>query len=781
MLSRFPHTFDYTRLLAQQSLDPCSLMNRKSHTTIHFTVLACVAALSHDGAAYSRDLPAEQPSFRHDVMAVLSRAGCNMGTCHGNANGKGGLKLSLRGQDPTADYVTLTRQLGSRRVSIVDPDSSLLLRKPTMSMPHQGGRRFDSNSLEYRILRNWIADGMPRDAKDSPHVTSLAASPNHATLYAPETSVQLGVTASFSDGSERDVSKLVVYHSSSLFVSVGENGVASAERACQTIVTARYLDHQIPIRLEFVPDNPNFVSAAPRPANFIDEAVFTQLKRLRINPSGICDDTTFLRRVYLDVTGLLPTVEQAQTFVSSSEPDKRARLIDELLASPEFNDMQALRWADLLRVEEKTLDTKGVAVFHAWIRNSFVKEKPLNEFARELLEARGSTYKVPATNLYRSLRTPETRGEVTAQLFLGVRLQCAKCHNHPFDRWTQEDYYGWSNYFARIDYKIIENKRRDKFDKHEFAGEQIVLLKNEGDVKNAATGQAAGLRFLSASGDASAISEPGKDAKLDRLQQVARWMSSATNERFAATQANRIWYQITGRGIVDPVDDFRSTNPPVNPELLDALQAEFVRGGFRLRPLMRHILNSQTYQLSSAPNETNRANAHLFARVEPSRLTAEQTLDAVSQVLGVAVKFGDQKPGTKAVQLAGVRNGGHRYSPPEIGDRFLALFGKPSRQLSCECERAGETTLAQTLELCGGDLIDQLLRDDTGRIGKSIGRNDSDEQIVDDLYWSALSRAPSEDESAAALVHIRNQPNRRPGLEDVAWALLNSNDFLLRR
>lgn len=701
-----------------------------------------------------------------------------MGTCHGNANGKGGLKLSLRGQDTDADFDTLTRQLGSRRASIVDPDASLLLLKPTMSVPHQGGRRFKSDSPEYRILRNWIAAGMPRDPINAPRLRNLAASPNHATLYAPETSVQLSVTAEFGDGSKRDITNLAVYDSSSLFVSVDPDGVATSERAGQTIVTARYLNLQIPIRLEFVPHRPDFVSSAPRPTSVIDEAVFTQLQRLRINPSEVCEDTTFLRRVYLDVTGLLPSVEKAQKFASSRESDKRIKLIDELLASPEFNDMQALRWADLLRVEEKTLDKNGVTVFHAWIRDSFAKEKPLNEFAKELLEARGSTYKVPATNLYRTLRTPETRGEATAQLFLGVRLQCAKCHNHPFDRWTQEDYYGWSNYFARIDYKIVENKRRDKFDKHEFAGEQIVLLKDEGDVKNPATGKSAGLRFLSGTTDAA---ESGEDTKLDRLQQIASWMSARTNERFAATQANRIWYQLVGRGVVDPVDDFRSTNPPVNPELLDALQREFVRGGFRVRPLMRLILNSTTYQLSSTPNDTNKENAHLFARVEPNRLTAEQTLDALSQVLRVPVKFGDQKLGTKAVQLAGVRNGGHRFSPPEIGDRFLALFGKPGRQLSCECERAGETTLAQTLELCSGDLIDQMLRNDTGMIAKSLKRNESDEQIINTLYWSALSRAASKVESAAALAHVRNRSDRRQGLEDVAWAILNSNDFLLRR
>jgi hypothetical protein len=726
--------------------------------------------------AFALDAESKTPSFRNEVMAVLSRAGCNMGTCHGNANGKGGFKLSLRGQSPDADFETLTRELGSRRVSRVDPISSLLLRKPTMAVPHQGGRRFDEKSREYRILRDWIAAGMPGDRDDIPNLTGLTATPEHSTIYEPEKLQRLGVTAIFSDGSSRDVSHLVVFESSALFVNVNAEGVATAEHSGQTVVTARYLDRQIPIRLEFVPDRPGFEFAAPAPASFIDEAVFAQLKRLRVNPSEVCSDSVFVRRVFLDVTGLLPPPNKAREFVASTNPQKRARLIDGLLASPGFNDMMALRWADLLKVEEKSLDKKGVAVFHKWIRDSFVKEKPLNQFAKELLEARGSTYKVPQTNLYRTLRDPSARGEATAQLFLGIRLQCARCHNHPFDHWTQDDYYGWSNYFARVDYKIIENKRRDKFDKHEFVGEQIVQVKKDGDVTNPGNGKPASLRFLGeVSGEDSAT-----NLKPDRLQQVAAWMSAPENSRFAATQANRIWFQLMGRGIVDPVDDFRSTNPPSNPELLDALTRHFVESGFQVRPLMRTILNSKTYQSSSTPNETNQGEAHLFARVEPRRLTAEQTLDAITQVIGVPAEFGDHKLGTKAVQLAGVRNATHRFAERKIGDDFLTLFGKPGRQLTCECERTDETTLAQTFELCGGNLIDQLLQSPGGRIAVAMKQGDSDEQIITELYWAALSRGLTPNETSVALKFVRSNPNRRKALEDVLWALLNSNELLLR-
>ncbi|MDA1013585.1 MAG: DUF1549 and DUF1553 domain-containing protein [Planctomycetota bacterium] len=727
-------------------------------------------------AARSAAVGDDSPSFRGEVMAVLSRAACNAGTCHGNAHGKGGLKLSLRGQDPDADFRTLTRQLGGRRANALQPTASLLLLKPTMSVPHQGGRRFGIDSHEYQRLKSWIAAGMPDDSPHAPRVVGISAQPSHATVHAPKNSVAVKVEARFSDGTRRDVTELAVFDSSALFVSINSSGVATAGNSGRTTITVRYLNHQIPVRLEFVPHRVDFSFRPPAAENFVDRAVFQQLQRLRVNPSPVCDDTTFLRRAHLDLTGLSPTAKQAREFVASSNPDKRAKLVDELLASDEFNDMQALRWADLLRVEVKTLDETGVRVFHSWIRESFAKRKPLNLFAKELIEARGSTYKVPATNLYRTLRNPESRAESTAQLFLGIRLQCAKCHNHPFDRWTQDDYYDWSNFFARIDYKIVENKRADKFDKHEFNGEQIVLIKDQGDVKNPRTGKLAGLRFLGA----SAVDTATKDKKQDRLQRLASWIGSATNQRFAATQANRIWFQLMGRGVVDPVDDFRTTNPPGNPELLDSLTQEFIEHKFDVRHLMRVIMNSQTYQLASTPNETNQHEDGLFARCMPRRLSAEQTLDAVAGVLGAPVAFGGQPRGIKAVQLAGVRNGGHRYSPPEIGDKFLTLFGKPGRLLTCECERSEETTLAQTFELVSGQLIDELLRGSTGLITNAL-KGVEDRVFLNEFYWSALSRAPSKVEVEAAVSHIRGQSNRRRGLEDVAWAVLNSNEFLIRR
>jgi len=718
-------------------------------------------------------------------MAVLARSGCSLGTCHGNQNGKGGLKLSLRGQDPDIDFVTLTRQLASRRVNVMIPDDSLLLRKPSMRVPHEGGRRFSQDSAEYQILRDWIAADMPADAATAPRLVRLDVTPTAVTLLEPQRSTPLKATATFLDGSERDVTTLAVLESSDPAVRISADGTITfgeSRSSRQTSVTVRYLNQQATARIEFVPARPGFEFAAPAAANNIDSFVFAQLKRLQINPSPVCDDTTFLRRIYLDVTGRLPTVQQAHEFLDSTDANKRSTLIDRLLASPEFVDFQTLRWADLLRVEVKTLDTKGVEVFYHWIYDSVATDKPLNQFAAEIIAARGSTYTEPPSNFYRALRTPEERAESAAQVFLGVRLQCAKCHNHPFDHWTQDDYYGWTNFFARVEYKIIENKRRDENDKHEFDGEQIVFMKEEGNVKNPTTGKTAGLRYLG-DGDNSALDDSSApvDKSADRLQMLAKWLKSTDNRRFAATQANRIWFQLLGQGIVDPIDDFRSTNPASNPELLDAITNELVSNGYHVRELMRLILNSHTYQLSSEPNDTNLDDATSFSHAIPHRLTAEQTIDAISQVLDVSAKFGGYPDDTRAVQLAGVRNGGHRYSRPEVGDRFLALFGKPSRLLTCECERTGETTLAQTMEMVSGELITELLNDRENRVAASVQSNETAAQFIDNFWWTAFSRSPTTAESTAMLEHVANRRDAKAALQDIAWSVLNSNEFLLRR
>ncbi len=717
---------------------------------------------------------ADDVSFRNEVMAVLSKAGCNAGVCHGNKFGKGGFKLSLRGQNPALDFDALSRDMSGRRANPLEPESSLILQKSMMQLAHEGGRRFAADSPEYEILRRWIAAGMPKDGAQTARLRKIEVTPTEKVVVAPDRHVQLQVKATFSDGSQRDLTRLAVYDTAQPIVEVDVDGVVRRLAFGETTVTVRYLDQQVPARLAFIPARPNFVWNGPKAANFVDEHVFAKLRSLRINPSPIADDSVFVRRAYLDLLGLLPTAGEARQFVTDQRPDKRARLIDDLLHRPEFADFWALKWADLLRNEEKALDRKGVHNFHRWIRRGIEHGKPLDRFVAELIASRGSTYTTPPANYYRAMRDPFTRAESTAQLFLGVRLQCAKCHNHPFDRWTQDDYYSWANLFARVQYRILENNRRDRIDKNEFDGEQIVYMAESGEVNHIVAGKPSPPRFLGEDPDRF---EP----QLDRLQQLAQWLTRPDNEQFARAQVNRIWSQMMGRGIVDPVDDFRSTNPPSHPQLLDALARDFVDQGFNLRGLIRTIMNSRTYQLSSAPNETNRDDETNYSHPIARRLSAEQMLDALSRITDIPIDYNGYPLGMRAGQLPGVRAIRPRDKRPTPGDQFLVLFGKPARLQTCQCERSEETTLGQTFQMISGPLVNQLLTRPGNRLDQLLLSGKPETAIIDELYWTALSRPPVAAELSAALNHLNSAARRRAALEDIAWALLNAHEFLLRR
>ncbi|MBW3599786.1 MAG: DUF1549 and DUF1553 domain-containing protein, partial [Planctomycetes bacterium] len=490
----------------------------------------------------SRPAPADEPSFSVHVMAVLSKAGCNMGTCHGNASGKGGFKLSLRGEDPAFDYDALTRDLAARRIDRLTPEESLILRKPTGKLAHEGGVRFQPDWPEYETLRDWIAAGAPGPRDNEPRAVALEVTPSEQVVPAPEDAAPLRVTAVMSNGERRDVTRMAVYEPSNLAVEVDRDGLVRRIDFSETTVIARFLHLQAPAWIAFVPERPDFTWKAPPPANRIDELIFAKMRSLRIRPSPICDDHIFLRRAFFDLLGVPPTVEEAKAFLADDAPHKREVLIDRLLARPEFAEHWALKWSDVLRNEEKVLDQKGVAAYHGWIRDSIARGKPMDQFVRELVTARGSTYENPPANYYRANRDAFTRAETTARLFLGVRLQCARCHNHPFDRWTQDDYYSWAALFSRIDYKIVENKRRDDLDKHEFVGEQIVLIKEEGEVENPRTGQTAAPKLLGAE-------TPKLAAEDDRLAPLGEWLASPDNRLFAQVQANFVWYHLMGRGL----------------------------------------------------------------------------------------------------------------------------------------------------------------------------------------------------------------------------------------
>lgn len=711
-------------------------------------------------------------SFAHDVMAVLSKAGCNMGACHGNQNGKGGFKLSLRGEDPHFDWLALTRDQHGRRINLVDPESSLLLQKPSQQVAHEGGRRFAIDSLEYGILRNWIAGGAVWDASTAPELLSLEATPAEQIVTGQDENVQLSVIARFADGSLRDVTRLAVYEPSSNLLSVDPDGVITRERFGEATVLVRFLTQQQPVRIAFVPEGP-YAWEGPSEANQVDALVFAKLRSLHLQPAGVCDDATFLRRAFVDALGILPTADEARRFAADDRPDKRARWIDELLERPEFAKHWALKWCDLLHGEEKTLDRKGVQALHHWLERSLARGKPLDELARDVLSARGSTYENPPANFYRASRDKLARAESIAQVFLGVRLQCARCHNHPFDRWTQDDYYQWAAVFSGIDYKIVDNRRKDTNDKHEFDGEQIVFSRPRSKLENPRTGKNAKPRLLGC--DETLDGRPD-----DSLEQAADWIAGGDNPFFAAAQANRIWYHLAARGIVEPVDDFRATNPASNPALLDMLAGELVESRYDLRHLVRMIMNSHTYQLECGDEQENETAAANFAQAAVRRLPAETLLDAICQVLDTPARFNGYPVGIRAGELPGVQAVRPRDKRVSDGDRFLTLFGKPPRLLTCECERMQETTLGQTFQLLSGSLINDLLTEPDNRLGQWLSAAMTPDDLVDELYWTALGRAPTDAERQAILPRFEAAADRRALLEDVAWSLLTSREFLLR-
>jgi hypothetical protein len=717
---------------------------------------------------------AEPVRFRNDVMAVLSKAGCNQGSCHGNQNGKGGFKLSLRGQDPEFDLASLTRDNLGRRTNPERPADSLVLRKATATIPHEGGQRFPVGSPEYHLLLDWITAGGTSDPPDTATLRQLDVTPAAQVIPEPTDRVQLQVRATFTDGSVRDVTRLAVFETSNSVASVTSGGEVRRQQLGETAILVRYLDRQTAVPLAFIPARPDFVWPDLPEANYIDHHVYAKLRSLRMLPSGLCSDGVFLRRCYLDTLGVLPTVAEARRFLEDPQPDKRTRLIDELLQRPEFADFWALKWSDLLRNEEKVLDRKGVQAFHAWIRASIADGRPLNEFARELLGARGSSYSEPAANFYRALRDPQARAEAVAQVFLGVRLQCARCHNHPFDRWTQDDYHSLAAFFARVQYRIVENRRRDKFDKHEFDGEQIVFQTREGEVTHPRTGTVMRPRFLGAP-------TPDFPAEADRLQALADWVARPDNLLFARAQANRVWYHLLGRGIVEPNDDFRASNPPVNAPLLEALAGDFAAHQFDLRHLVRTILQSRTYQFSAVPNDTNRDDEANFAHALVRPLQAEQLVDALSQVTGVPVSFTGYPQGLRAGQLPGLHAGEGRGQRPTEGERFLASFGKPERLLNCECERADDTTLGQAFQLITGEMLNQMLRQPDNRLGRLLAAQRSEEEILEELYLSALCRWPTPAERSKGVAYLQRAKDRRSALEDLAWGLVNAKEFLLRQ
>jgi len=737
-------------------------------------------------------------SYQYDVLPILSKAGCNQGACHGNGEGKGGLRLSLKAEDPAGDYEVLVRHGGGRRVNPSAPGASLLLLKATSAVPHGGGLRFAPDSEPYRAVANWIAEGARMDPPTAPTLTRLEVTPREQILAEPAQSVRLTVRGHFSDGTIRSLADQAVYNPGDPRVDVSANGLVTFQSPTDLAVMVRYADQLENVRLTYTSGAKRFAWKPVSPGNWIDEINFRRLQALRLQPSELSGDVEFLRRAYLDTLGLLPTPEEVRAFAADQRRDKRARLIDTLLARPEFADLWTMRWASVLRVEERTLDPKGAQLYRDWIRTCIATGKPFDEVVRELITGTGSTYANPPANYYRRTRAADELAETTAQVFMGTRMLCARCHNHPFERWKQDDYFTLAAFFSRVDRKTEALTRKDRFDVHEHNGEEIINVSDApptklaqdaaavakidkgseevkgGEVAHPRTGAIvpyglpARLRYPELAGmrPAEAAAAP------DRRVVFARWLTHPENPYFAKAVVNRIWYHLLGKGIVDPVDDIRESNPPANPELLDALAKDFVQNRYDLRRTVRTIMNSRTYQLSSEANATNVQDERFFSRAIPQRLPAEVLLDVISQLTGSPANLPANATGGRAVNLIPV----NKQRQP-----FLKVFGQPARESSCDCERTNETTLGQSFELISGTAINIMLKRPENRIGTLIKAGKSDAEIITELYLASVNREPSGAEIEKLKTYVTSKPDRRGALEDVTWALVNSKEFILRR
>jgi hypothetical protein len=692
---------------------------------------------------------APAPRFLTEVMPILTHAGCNQGSCHGAASGKGGLKLSLLGYDPDADHEALTRASGGRRVSRVVPEQSLMLLKATASVAHKGGRRFAVGGPEYRLLRDWIAAGAPLPDTNEPRVARLEVLPPTRTLAVGQTQRFL-VRAHYADGTTRDATPQTLFTAGDeQIASITPDGTATAVGPGEGPVVIRYQGLVAVARVVSPFGKPTPIEQRPA-TQPIDRLVSQKLAALGLQASGRCSDADFLRRAYLDVIGVPPTPEEARAFLWSRAPNKREALIDALLARPEFVDFWTLKWADILRAARGSLSEKGMYAFHRWIRQSVAENRPWDRFTQELLLSRGSPFDQGAANYFRVARRPEDLAETTSQVFLGVRIQCARCHNHPYERWTQNQYYEMAAFFARV-----RSKRGEKPEENE------VYLAADGEVNHPKTGA----RVIPTALDAAPLPESYAG---DRREALARWLTSAQNPFFTRSIVNRVWRHFLGRGLVEPVDDLRATNPPTNEALFDWLAEDFARGGFDLKHLMRAILLSETYQRASQTTANNARDDRYYSHYPFKRLSAEQLLDAIAAATGVPEKFDGFPLGTRAAQL------------PDSGvpSYFLELFGRPARQIACECERVSEPNVAQVLHLMNNAGLNGRIASDQGRVARLMAADRPPAALADELYLAALSRFPSPEEQRVAVAALTASKERRRTAEDLLWALVNSKEFL---
>jgi hypothetical protein len=694
-------------------------------------------------------------SFEFDTLAALSKQGCNSGACHGSPSGKGGFRLSLRAFDSALDKLTLIREDLGRRTNPLDPDGSLLLNKPMMRLPHGGGLKLTKREPAYAIVRQWIAEGCRPDAENAPQCVKLEVYPSSGRLLRwPAHEQQLAVVSHFSDGTVRDVTDIACYSSSDPQVAdISAGGLVTAADRGETAIIVRYLQHVESCSLTFVKDIPGYAWSNPPTANYIDEHIDAKLRQLQYLPSGLASDEEFLRRVYLDVIGQLPTITETKEFLADSRTDKRTQLIDKLLDRPEHAKFWALKWGDLLRLTGTQVGTSGVFKYHRWLERALEANMPYDQFARELLSASGSTLDHPTANFYRASTDTQDTVESVSQLFLGARLQCAKCHNHPFERWTQDNYFGLAAFFNRV-----QRKKSPRGD------ELLIYLAHSGEVTQPRTGKQM-KPWLPGKGEIDASTAS------DRRQPFIEWLTSKDNSLFAKVEANRTWSFVMGRGIVDPPDDFRDSNPPSNAALLDALAKDFAEHNFDRKHLLKRILNSRTYQADFRSNDFNKDDARYFSHYQPRLLTAEQLLDAICALTGLPETFNGLPAGIKATELP---------APDLAKHEFLKIFGQPERQSVCSCERTSDSNLGMAIQFFNGPLIYGKLRAGDNRFRKLMAAGKSHEEIIRELYLAGVCRTPSPKELEASMAHIAAKKDDVVALEDIAWAVLNTNEFLFQ-
>ena len=689
-------------------------------------------------------------SFKRDVMPIFMKAGCNAGSCHGAARGKDSFRLSLFGFDSKGDYFRITREQPERRLDISIPAECLLMEKATGQVPHSGGSPLQKGDPYHAVLLRWLESGAPADSGEVPSVVALELYPAGAVLDGPSETQPLTVRAKYSDGTDRDVTSLAVFLSSNdNSATVSKEGQVTAANRGEAFIMARFDTHTVGVPFIVLPKGLEFEWQDVPAHNYIDELVYEKLKRLRIQPSELCTDAEFIRRSTLDICGMLPRSQETQQFVADEDPEKRAKLVDALLARKEFVELWVMKWSELLQIRSsQTVSYKATLLYYNWLQEQIAGNVPIDEMVKALLSAEGGTFSSPATNYYQNEQDRLKTAENVAQVFMGMRIQCAQCHNHPFDRWTMDDYYSFAAFFAQIGRKAGADPR-----------ETIVFNSGGGEVNHLVGGRAMPPKFLGG--------EVPDVAGKDRRKVLAEWLASADNPYFARNLANIVWAHFFGRGIVHEVDDVRVSNPPVNAPLLDALSQRFTEYNYDFKKLVRDICSSRTYQLSTRTNETNETDDRNFSHAALRRIRAEILLDVISQATETKDKFAGLPLGARAVQIADGNTASY----------FLTTFGRASRQTVCSCEVKMEPNLGQALHLINGESVHAKVQQG-GVVAKLLEAKKSPSEIVAELYLRCLSRPPTDAETAQIDEQLAGGNDPRAALEDVFWALLNSREFI---